>query len=122
MNILVRALSKKRRLRTRFDIQHVKPSQILAKYPSERFYHVFSSLSGKLIWKMSPLLSGEILGVFVYILTADGKYPVQGCENLQLPIEIQLYEKPKSFSDFFVPFLNSTSNSEHFERKDDRHS
>ena len=30
---LFRPLSKKLRLRTRFDSQHVKASQILAKYP-----------------------------------------------------------------------------------------
>ena len=64
---------------------------------------------------------GEILGVFVNTLTADGKYPVQGCENLQLPIQMQLSEKRKTFSEFFVPFLESTSNFKHFEKKDDRH-
>ena len=33
VKILVRPLSKKRRFRTRFDSQHVKASQILAKSP-----------------------------------------------------------------------------------------
>ena len=42
--------------------------------------------------------------------------------NFQLPIEIQLSQKGKTLSQFFVPFLESTSNFEHFERKDDRHS
>ena len=71
---------------------------------------------------MSPAVSDEILVVFVYTLTSDGKYPVQGCENLQLPIQMQLSEKRKTFSEFFVPFLESTSNFKHFEKKDDRHS
>ena len=71
---------------------------------------------------MSPLVLGEILRVFVNTLTADGKYPVQECQNLQLPIEMQLSEKRKSFSKFFVPFLESTSNFNHFEKKDDCHS
>ena len=71
---------------------------------------------------MSPAVSDEILVVFVYTLTSDGKYPVQGCENLQLPIQMQLSEKRKTFSEFFFPFLDTTSNFEHFERKDDRHS
>ena len=31
---------------------------------------------------------GEILGAFVNTLNAEGKYPVQYCENLQLPIKI----------------------------------
>ena len=41
---------------------------------------------------------GQILGVFVNALTADGKYPIQGCEKFQLPIQMQLSEKRKSFS------------------------
>ena len=71
---------------------------------------------------MSLLVIGEILGVFVNTLTADGKYPVQGCENLQLPIQMQLSEKRKTFSQFFVPFLEFISNIKHFEKKDYRHS
>ena len=64
---------------------------------------------------MSPLVLGEILGVFVNTLTDDAKCPVQVCENLQLPIQMQLSEKRKSFFEFFVPFLESTSNFKHFE-------
>ena len=71
---------------------------------------------------MSPLMLGKILGVFVNTMTADGKYPIQDCENLQLPIEMQLSKKRKTLSQFFVPFLESTSNFKHFERKDDHHS
>ena len=72
VKILVISLSKKRCFRTCFDSQHVKPSQILEKSPGERFYHVFSSFSLKLNWKMSPLVLGEIVGVSVKTLTADG--------------------------------------------------
>ena len=43
-------------------------------------------------------------------LTADGKYPVQDCENFQLPIQMQLSKIRKTFSELFVPFLESTSN------------
>ena len=64
---------------------------------------------------------GDVLVVFVNRLTADGKYPVQDCENLLLPIQMQLSEKRKTFIEFFVPFLESTSNFKHFEKKDDRH-
>ena len=53
----------------------------------------FSKFSGKLIYKMSPLVLRKILGVFVNTLTADCKYPVQDCENLPLPIQMQLSEK-----------------------------
>ena len=57
---------------------------------------------------MSPLVLAEIVGVFVNTLTSDGKYPVQGCENLELPIQTQLSEKRKSFCEVFVPILDST--------------
>ena len=71
---------------------------------------------------MSSLLFGEILGVFVTALTADDKYPLPVCENLQLPIQMKLSEKRKNSSQFFVPFLESTSSFKHFEKKDDCHS
>ena len=71
----------------------------------------------KLIWKLSPLVLGEMSWVFVNTLTADGKYPVQGCENLQLPIQMQLSGKPKTFSEFFVLFVESISKFKHFEKK-----
>ena len=90
VKILVRPLSKKRRFRTGSDSQHVEASAIFRKAPREHFYHVFPSLSGKLIRKMSPPVLREILGVFVNILNPDGKYPVQHSENLLLPIEMEL--------------------------------
>ena len=62
VKFFVRPLSKKHGFRTRFDSQHVKASQILAKSPWEHFYHVFSSFSEDLIWKKSPLVLREILG------------------------------------------------------------
>ena len=66
------------------------------------FIALLLSFLGKLIWIMCPIVLGEILGMFVNTLTADGKYSVQGCEKLQLPIQMQLYEKRKTFSQFFV--------------------
>ena len=68
---------------------------------------------------MSPLVLGEILVVFVNTLTVDAKYPVQDCENLLLPIQMYLSEKRKTVSQFLVPFLESTSNFKHFEKKYD---
>ena len=71
---------------------------------------------------MSPLVLGEVLGVFVNTLSPDGKYPVQDYENLQLPIQMQLSEKGKGSSQVFLPILESTSNFKDFEREDDCHS
>ena len=42
---------------------------------------------------MSPLVLGEIFGVSINEVTADGKYFVQDCENLPLPNEMQLSGK-----------------------------
>ena len=55
--------------------------------------------------------------MFVNTLTADGKYRVQYCENLQLPTQMQIPEKRKTFPKFFIPFLESPSNFEHFGKK-----
>ena len=38
---------------------------------------------------MSPLVLGEFLGEFFNTLNAVGKYRVQDCENLKLPIQMQ---------------------------------
>ena len=66
---------------------------------------------------MSRVVLAKILGVFFNTLPADGKYPVQYCENLQLPIQMQLPQKRKTFSAFFVPFVESTSSFKHSETK-----
>ena len=44
-----------------------------------------------MICKISPLFIFEILGVFVNTLAANEKNPVQDCENLQFPIQMQLF-------------------------------
>ena len=66
---------------------------------------------------MSSLVLGEVLVVFVNRLTADGKHPVQDRDNLQVPIQMILWEKRKTFSQFFLTFLESTSNFKLFEKR-----
>ena len=76
---LVGPVSQKRRSRTSFDSQHVKGSQTLVKSAWKDFYHIFSSLWRELIWKKSPLLKLQIIGVFVNTSTVDYKYSVRDC-------------------------------------------
>ena len=57
--------------------------------------------------------------MFVNTLNADGKYPVQYCDNLRFRNQKQLCKKQKIFSEFFVWFLEPTSNFKHFAEKDD---
>ena len=59
--------------------------------------------------------------LFRNTLTANDNYRVQDCENLPSPIQMSLSLERNFFSDLFVPFLESTSNFKHFEKKDDRH-
>ena len=60
--------------------------------------------------------------MFVKRLTDEGRYPVQDCGNLQLPIQMQLSEKRKTFSQFLAGFPEYTSNFKDFVKKDDCHS
>ena len=62
-----------------------------------------------------------MLGIFRNTLTANDNYPVEDSGNLSSPIQTQLSLKPKFFSNFLDPFLESTSNFTHFEKKYDRH-
>ena len=104
VKILVRPLSKKRRFRTRFDSEHVKASQMPAKMfveaPLSWFFIILREVD---LENVSPSVTWN-LRVFVNTLTADGKYPRQGCRNLQLLIQMQLSEKRKTFSMFLFHF------------------
>ena len=59
--------------------------------------------------------------VFCSTLTANDNYPVQDFRNLLSRIEMEFSLKTAIFSDFFVSFLESTSNFKHFGKKNDRH-
>ena len=113
VKILLRPVSKKHCFRTRFDSQHVKALQILMKSPCEYFCHVFSPFSGQLIWKMSPLVLGKVLGVFVNGLTADDTYlfRIQRIRNSEFRSN---YLKSKKNILNFFPFLESTLNFKYF--------
>ena len=60
--------------------------------------------------------------MFLNSLSAYGKYPLDDWENLPLPIQMEFSEKQKSFSEFFLRFLKSTSNFKFLEEKVDGHS
>ena len=53
-------LCKKRRFGTRLDSRLVKVSWILSEFPWKCLYHLFQSIWRKLIWKISPIVLGEI--------------------------------------------------------------
>ena len=120
---LVTPLTIQRRLKTSFDSEHVKRFQTLVKSSWEQFYHIFTSLWRAMIGKISPWLKFEIIMLFVNTWTDDYKYSVADCENFPFPIQIMLSEKKKkTFSRFYIPFMESPSNFENFQKKEHRHS
>ena len=61
----------------------------------------------------------KIVRVFVNTLTADDKHYLPNRDNLTQPIQMQLSEKQKTFSEFFFAFLKSILNYKHLPKKDD---
>ena len=60
--------------------------------------------------------------MFVNALTARDKYSLGDRHNLTQPIQMQLSEKEKIFSQFFFQNLKSALNFKHFPKKEDTHS
>ena len=72
--------------------------------------------------KKSRLLTCQIIGLLVNILSTDEKYPALNRDNLTVAIQMQLSQKQKNFCEFFSAFLKSRLIFEYFERKNDSHS
>ena len=60
--------------------------------------------------------------MFVNTLRVNDKDYLLNRDNLTQPIQIQLSQKQKNFSEFFFAFLKSILNFKHFSKKDDPHS
>ena len=61
----------------------------------------------------------EILRLFFNILTVNDKYYLLNRGNLTQPIQMQLSEKQKTFSEFFFVFVICILNFQHLPKKDD---
>ena len=68
-----------------------------------------------MIWKKSLLVICKILGLFVNTLTADDKDSFLNRDNLTQPIQMQLSQKQKNFSQFFFAVLKSKLYFEDFQ-------
>ena len=73
-------------------------------------------------WKKSLLVRHKILGRFVNTLAVNDKHYLLNRDNLTQPIQIQLSQKKKIFSDLFFAFLKSILNFKHLPKKDDPNS
>ena len=100
-------MSKKSRFRGSFDKQHGKRAQELLKSASKRIYQISGRHVNEIEFEKISLLTCQILGLLVNTLAADEKYPVLNRDNLTIPIQMQLSQKQKTFSEFFDGFLKS---------------
>ena len=66
---------------------------------------------------MSASVRSIILGLFVNTLTAEYTYSCRNMQTLTQQVQTPLSLKQKTFSGFFIAFLKSTWNGEHFEKK-----
>ena len=71
----------------------------------------------QLTYKKALLVIWKILRLFSNALIVDGRYSLVNTDNLKQPLQMQLDQKPKTFSEFCFAFLKSTSNFEHFRKK-----
>ena len=63
----------------------------------------------------------KILGLFLNTLTVDDKHYMLNRDNLTQPIQLQLSQKQKTFSQFFFAFSKSILNYKDLPKKDDPH-
>ena len=67
----------------------------------------------------SLLVIQNIFELLVNTLTPDGKPSLLNMDNLTQPIQLQISKKQRSFSHFLSVFSKSSSNFEHFQKKND---
>ena len=72
-------------------------------------------------WKKPLLVIEKFLRLFVNTFPADEKHYLLNRDNLTQPIQIQLSQKQKTFSQFFFAFLESMLNFKHLPKEDDPH-
>ena len=68
-------------------------------------------------WKKCALVRSKILGLFINTLTAEYTYSGRNMKILTQQVQTPLSLKQKTFSGFFIAFLKSTCNGEHFQKK-----
>ena len=103
--------------RTAFGNQPVDGYKTLLKSLRHYYYPIFPWIWDKLSCKKAALVRSKILGLFVNKLTAEYKYSRRNMRTFAQQVQTPLSLKQKTFSGFFIAFLKSTSNGEHFQKK-----
>ena len=68
-------------------------------------------------WKKSVLVRSKILGLFVNTFTAESTYSRRNMQTSTQQVQTPLSLKQKTFSGFFIAFVKSAWNGEHFQKK-----
>ena len=119
---VVRYICKKSHFRLTVQKEHSKRVSTLFKSDGQHLYHIYWSAGRKFSCKNSLLVICKSLRLFVKTMTAVDKCSLPNRDNLMQPIHMQLFQKLKTFSQFFIAFSKSNINFEHFRKKDDAHS
>ena len=110
-------MSKNSRLKGSFGKQHGKCAQTFLKCQGHILYHIHWSFLRQFSDKNSLLVIWKMSRLFIYTLSADGKYSLFNRYNLTQPIQMILSQKQKTFSHVFSAFLKSDLNFQHFQKK-----
>ena len=103
-------MSKKSRFRRSLEKQHGKRK---LKFERQHLYHIYWSMWRQLTYKKSVLVICNTSNTS----SADGSYSLLNTDNLTQPIQMRVSERQRTFSRFFLAFLKSSLNFEHFEKK-----
>ena len=103
--------------RTAFGNQPVHDEETLLKSARQYYYHISPWVWDKLSWEKSALVRSKILGLFVNTWTSEYTYSGRNMQTLTQQVQTPLSLKQKTFSGFFIAFLKSIWNGEHFPKK-----
>ena len=119
---VVTYMCKKSTFRLPVQKEHSKRVSTLFKSDGQHLHHIYWSTGRQFSCKNSLLVICKRLRLFVNTMTAVDKCSLPNRDNLMQPIQMQLFQKLKTFSEFFPAFSKSKVNFEHFRKKDDAHS
>ena len=102
--IVVRYMCKKSRFRLPLQKEHGKRFSTHFKYERERLQHIYCSTGRQFSVKKSFLSIWKSLRLFVIPTSAVDKCSLPNTDNLMQPIQMQLSQKVKTFSQFSPAF------------------
>ena len=112
-------MSERSRFATSFESQRFNGSQSPLKSARHHFYTIVPLIWDKLSGKQLLLVRFEIVGLFLNKMTTNEKISSPNRDNFVQHIQMELYQQPKFFSQFFFASLKSASNFPYFQEKEE---